>query len=220
MESPSIESSLFKQNNQSPKSPKGVRHLAFNITSSNSKTQNKFSAFKFFSTTTHKQLSTSSFLSTKKNRSPSPSGSPAKQNIYHLQFLNHDLLHTYSNTKTNSKQTTKNTSINLNSNSSFTRKEKFNVSSIKKNLMNTLQESNLNTFLNEKDEDLEKMIDYIISSTKRYKKENEENINVSNFNEKSKCKCKKIGCSKYSCNCLKSGVKCGKFCSCNNCLNQ
>lgn len=83
--------------------------------------------------------------------------------------------------------------------------------------------------------DLEKMIDYIVSSTKNYKRYNEnkenynkENIsennfkneNIDNVNGYSICKCKKVGCLKYTCSCLKSGNKCYDFCGCINCQNK
>ena len=91
------------------------------------------------------------------------------------------------------------------------------------------------------------MIDYIISSTKHYNKNyhfydkdnnielnedsidiNKENINNNNLGDNKdineinyhSCKCRKIGCSKYSCSCLRGGLKCGKFCNCKNCNNK
>ena len=95
--------------------------------------------------------------------------------------------------------------------------------------------------------DLEKMIDYIVSSTKIYNRynDNKENISTNNFNfnnnstekkstnskkklnnnniilnDNSLCKCKRVECLKYSCSCLKSGNKCNNLCTCINCKNK
>ena len=119
------------------------------------------------------------------------------------------------------------------STASFNRQRKVCIGSVKKNLLTTLQEPSVDpvkesTNESYEEEDLEKMVDYIISSTKIYRREcnwsiaNKENVNSENvLNVKfTSCKCKKIGCSKYSCNCLKKGTKCGKFCLCCNCQNK
>lgn len=240
MESPNfstIKKSIRSSNIKGNLSP---NQLLFNISSnSNTKTQNKSSNFKFFTTTSQKFGGHNFFLSNKKNRTSSikdlSSSSKSKQ-PYQLQLLNHEECFTCSNSK---QTTTKNTSTfnnnyNRNSTASINRLRKVCVGSVKKNLMRTLQEPSMNyhiptTDINTKEddeEDLEKMVDYIISSTKNYRRDciwsNKENVNTENIvNEKfNSCKCKKIGCSKYSCNCLKKGIKCGQFCLCCNCMNK
>ena len=89
------------------------------------------------------------------------------------------------------------------------------------------------------------MVDFIISSTKKYNrylhnnkntKNNEKkkinkdcqknkfiikNNNIqNNINEKILCNCKKIECLKFSCACLKKGNKCKENCFCKNCKNK
>ena len=235
MESPNFSTVKQSEKTSYNKNSLSPSRLLFNVTSS-SKTQNKFSNFKFFTTTSQKI--NSFFLSNKKNRDSSvkePSSSKSKQ-PFQISLSNQEQYYTCSNSK---QTTTKNTStFNYNNNkystASFNRQRKACIGSVKKNLLTTLQEPTVdqvketnNSMINE-EEDLEKMVDYIISSTKSYRREcnwgigNKENVNSENvLNEKfNSCKCKKIGCSKYSCNCLKKGIKCGKFCLCCNCLNK
>ena len=238
MESPNFstikqfEKTSYNKNSLSP------NRLLFNVSSnSNSKTQNMYSNFKFFTTTSQKI--NSFFLSNKKNRDSSvkeASSSKSKQ-PFQITLCNQEQYYSTSNSK---QTTTKNTStFNYNNNkystASFNRQRKVCIGSVKKNLLTTLQEPSVDpvkettneSFVNE-EEDLEKMVDYIISSTKTYRREcnwsieNKENVNSENvLNERyNSCKCKKIGCSKYSCNCLKKGTKCGKFCLCCNCQNK
>ena len=238
MESPNFstikqfEKTSYNKNTLSP------NRLLFNVSSnSNSKTQNMYSNFKFFTTTSQKI--NSFFLSNKKNRDSSvkeASSSKSKQ-PFQITLCNQEQYYSTSNSK---QTTTKNTStFNYNNNkystASFNRQRKVCIGSVKKNLLTTLQEPSVDpvkettneSFINE-EEDLEKMVDYIISSTKTYRREcnwsieNKENVNSENvLNERyNSCKCKKIGCSKYSCNCLKKGTKCGKFCLCCNCQNK
>lgn len=139
---------------------------------------------------------------------------------------------------------TKNTSNYYNSFSNLLNKKRnYNVGSIKKNLMPTLQDNSKfynNMIINyddknfEEEDDIEKMVDFIINTTKPYKKDknyktksnskiyfDSNNKNKSqNINPNSICKCKKVGCSKFSCNCLKKGNKCSIFCKCIGCENK
>ena len=238
MESPNFstikqfEKTSYNKNTLSP------NRLLFNVSSnSNSKTQNMYSNFKFFTTTSQKI--NSFFLSNKKNRDSSVKGASSSKSKqpFQITLCNQEQYYSTSNSK---QTTTKNTStFNYNNNkystASFNRQRKVCIGSVKKNLLTTLQEPSVDpvkettneSFVNE-EEDLEKMVDYIISSTKTYRREcnwsieNKENVNSENvLNERyNSCKCKKIGCSKYSCNCLKKGTKCGKFCLCCNCQNK
>lgn len=238
MESPNFstikqfEKTSYNKNTLSP------NRLLFNVSSnSNSKTQNMYSNFKFFTTTSQKI--NSFFLSNKKNRDSSVKGASSSKSKqpFQITLCNQEQYYSTSNSK---QTTTKNTStFNYNNNkystASFNRQRKVCIGSVKKNLLTTLQEPSVDpvkettneSFINE-EEDLEKMVDYIISSTKTYRREcnwsieNKENVNSENvLNERyNSCKCKKIGCSKYSCNCLKKGTKCGKFCLCCNCQNK
>ena len=232
------------------------KNLMFNVNYLASNSNQKFSNIKFF-TSTHNQ-ETPIFLGNKLNRqltvSPYSNSNKKEKNTIKLKMLNHEIFHSYSHTKRTT--ITNNSSIEINnlnnqilnhnninnSINSNNKINKFHIGSVKKNLMNTLQKEN---YKEEEDIDLEKMIDYIISSTKHYNKnyhfyekendnialnenENKETMNNKNiennkemieFNYHS-CKCKKIGCSKYSCSCLRGGLKCGKFCNCKNCNNK
>ena len=234
MDSPNF--STIKQIASNNKNSLSPNRLLFNVSSnSNSKTQNKYSNFKFFTSTSQKI--NSFFLSNKKNRDSSvkDTSSSELKHPFQLTLCNQEQYYASSNSK---QTTTKNTSTfnyynNKYSTASFNRQRKVCIGSVKKNLLTTLQEPSVDPVkesTNESydEEDLEKMVDYIISSTKIYRREcnwsiaNKENVNSENvLNVKfTSCKCKKIGCSKYSCNCLKKGTKCGKFCLCCNCQNK
>lgn len=207
--SATIQKSLFKICVFS--SPK---KLNFNL-SSNSKTKSKhnLSQFTFFSSSaSHKPVSFS-FLSQKTLRN---NNTPTLSKQLQLDK------------ESNSKQqiTTNNSTNNYNNketNTLSSENKTLHADSVKKNLMPTLQEPSND------EEDLEKMIDFIILSTKRYTFWNKENISM-NSNHKNtnnnetinynSCRCKKIGCGKFSCHCLKRGLKCGKFCNCCNCTNK
>lgn len=54
-------------------------------------------------------------------------------------------------------------------------------------------------------------------SNKKLNKINEEKEHQNNY---SICKCKRVGCIKYTCSCLKSGNKCNDCCGCVNCQNK
>ena len=123
------------------------------------------------------------------------------------------------------------------------KKRNINVGSIKKNLMPNFKEdtkpSTTYEKMGEDEEDLEKMIDFIVTSVKPYNKDKsirrkiKENNNLIKYNRPNKedkrkdiisdcsvCKCKKSGCGKYTCNCLKKGKKCGIHCKCLDCTNK
>jgi hypothetical protein len=221
------------------------------MSNSNSKTNQKFSNIKFF-TSTSTQKQDKLYLGNKINReltvSPLSNSKKKENNTIKLKMLNHEIFHSYSHTKPTT--ITNHSSIDINGNNQILNtninknNSNIHIGSVKKNLMNTLQKEN---FKEDEEIDLEKMIDYIISSTKHYNKNyhfydkdnnielnedcidiNKENINNNNLEDKKdineinyhSCKCRKIGCSKYSCSCLRGGLKCGKFCNCKNCNNK
>ncbi len=64
------------------------------------------------------------------------------------------------------------------------------------------------------DVEVDDMLEYIFDPSNNLKKEYEKN-KTSNS-----CKCKKTGCSKYSCSCLRNGNKCDFLCSCKTCGNK
>lgn len=222
-----------------------------NLSASFSK--HKFSNIKFFTTATSKK-SQNSFLSHKKNRGNFESSiannqysTTSESKTFKLSVLNHDILHSYKQNQLPNFPTAKaiysfkTQSIN---NSSIA---KVFPSSVKKNLMTKLDEKhNHHSELSSKikknkvlftttgpEEDLEELVDYIISSTNKYTKLNHQspmnikpdikdsnNENNNHVNIGKSCKCKKVGCSKYLCNCLRNGLKCSKSCNCNNCNNK
>ena len=170
MESPNFSTVKQSEKTSYNKNSLSPSRLLFNVTSS-SKTQNKFSNFKFFTTTSQKI--NSFFLSNKKNRDSSvkePSSSKSKQ-PFQISLSNQEQYYTCSNSK---QTTTKNTStFNYNNNkystASFNRQRKVCIGSVKKNLLTTLQEPTVdqvketnNSMINE-EEDLEKMVDYIVT---------------------------------------------------------
>ena len=233
-------------------SPKNLMlNVNYLMSNSNSKTNQKFSNIKFF-TSTSTQKQDTLFLGNKINReltvSPLSNSKNKENNTIKLKMLNHEIFHSYSHTKPTT--ITNHSSIDLNGNNQLlntninNNNSNIHIGSVKKNLMNTLQKEN---FKEDEEIDLEKMIDYIISSTKHYNKNyhfydkdnnielnedsidiNKENINNNNLGDNKdineinyhSCKCRKIGCSKYSCSCLRGGLKCGKFCNCKNCNNK
>lgn len=229
------EQSCFLRNINS-RSPNPIN---FNINSASN--SNNLSSLKFFaSSIPKKNLAFQIFSNSKKIEDDILSNSLKKSNTNLTKFCMINKENDFSNS--NSKPT-KNTS-NINSKAFvvdfLNKKRNFCIGSIKKNLMDKLQESSTINGIEEiEDEeiDLEKMIDFIVTSTKSYKKENKiksiDKENISENANKAKelkrkginenvaiCKCKKIGCSKYSCNCLKQGLKCGKFCRCVGCVNK
>ena len=233
-------------------SPKNLMlNVNYLMSNSNSKTNQKFSNIKFF-TSTSTQKQDNLYLGNKINReltvSPLSNSKKKENNTIKLKMLNHEIFHSYSHTKPAT--ITNHSSIDIHGNNQILNKNinntnsNIHIGSVKKNLMNTLQKEN---FKDDEEIDLEKMIDYIISSTKHYNKNyhfydkdnnielnedsidiNKENINNNNLGDNKEineinyhsCKCRKIGCSKYSCSCLRGGLKCGKFCNCKNCNNK
>lgn len=240
MESPLLsnllnsEKSLFLKNVNSI-SP---NQLKFNFgTESNSQ---RISSVKFFpSTNTKIKFPYQIYTNTNQKKNQEDELSLKKSNTNNLKacYLFSDVNFSNSYSKPTTKSTTnlnnKTLTDLLNKTEFLNKKRNFNVGSIKKNLMPTLQEnSNIYSSINNNDEeeDLEKMIDFIVKSTKIYKKDkakiidkdfsNSKNKNKPNVFSTSTCKCKKIGCSKYSCNCVKKGVKCGTNCKCIGCANK
>lgn len=231
----SEQSSFF--HNLGSRSPNPIN---FNINSASN--SNNLSSLKFFaSSIPKKNLGFQIFSNSKMLEDDNFSNSFKKSNTNLSKFciVSKDISFSNSNSKP-----TKNTTTNLNNKAIvvdfLNKKRNFNVGSIKKNLMDKLQDNSpINGIddLDDEEVDLEKMIDFIVASTKIYKKDSKnksvdkENIsdNVSKGKDlKNKeanetvanCKCKKIGCSKYSCNCLKQGLKCGKYCKCVGCVNK
>ena len=245
----------------------------FNISSINNSFKYK-SNFKFFSTSTsiQKSLNSNLFLSTKRKNNISNKNNSKYSFSFQLQNLNNSFNSKNCNNNNNIKNDlkisnkkttfTKNTSnfgeINGLTETIFSdnKIKKIYVDSIKKNLINSLQEENTlkknnnnnnisfdNNLTNEIN--LNEMVDFIISSTKKYNrylhnnkntKNNEKkkinkdyqknnfiikNNNIqNNINEKILCNCKKIECLKFSCACLKKGNKCKENCFCKNCKNK
>lgn len=134
------------------------------------------------------------------------------------------------------------TNCNVKLSEFLSKKRKLNIGSVKKNLMHTLQESS-NTYTNlnlldhktEDFEDIEQMVNFIVSTTKIHsynrekKEENETECTFKGKESKKKkfinsrndfCKCKKVGCNKYTCNCLKKGISCNSHCRCVDCKNN
>ena len=234
--------------------------------------------FKFFSTSTsiQKSLNSNLFLSTKRKKNISNKNNNKLSFSFQLQNLNNSF-----NSKNYNENNNKNEIKNSNKKTTFTKNtsnfeinglsetifsdnkiKKIYVDSIKKNLINSLQEENTlkkinnnncnnntfdNNFINEIN--LNEMVDFIISSTKKYnrylhnnknikyneKKKTNKEIQKNNFiiknnfhnqnnnqneNEKIFCNCKKIECLKFSCVCLKKGNKCKENCFCKNCKNK
>ena len=63
------------------------------------------------------------------------------------------------------------------------------------------------------DRDLEDQLNYILDPDNNIKKEHEKRKKTNS------CKCTKTACSKFSCNCLRNGIKCDFLCRCKNCEN-
>jgi hypothetical protein len=98
---------------------------------------------------------------------------------------------------------------------------------VKKNLLPKLEEelpdSETNKKLEEKknfinildsEYDINRKLDYIFNPESDFKKE------YSKIKKSNSCKCSKTNCMKFSCNCLRNGIKCDILCGCKNCDNK
>jgi len=65
----------------------------------------------------------------------------------------------------------------------------------------------------QRNEDIEDKLDYILNPENNIKRE------YTKIKKSNSCRCAKTGCSKFSCNCLRNGLKCDILCKCKNCNN-